>query len=256
MCEKPLSTCADGHDSDIHFPSGCQHTRLTAYTETHTHPPSPWWRARGVGAWKWLAIWTSSRLPTACQLVCLQFHCCGCPRSLACCLISDPHTSPWRPALNITNPPPTLHTEPTNKQFLQCSSLVFVQNANKTEKDRNNNTDSISFKAKGRTAACATHFSLTTLLPHLLLLLLLLQHMRARWITVQSVGCSSWYASPLYNKLKPTCDQPLDNATMQTVYIWEDLPFLSIPEPKPLAVRSALFWWGGCATQGWLLTPR
>lgn len=95
------------------------------------------------------------------------------------------------------------------------------------------------FKAKGRTAAFATQFSATALLSHLLLLfLLLLQCIRGRWITVHLVCCSSWYASPLSNLIKPTCDQPMDNTNMQTVYIWEDLPFPSLPELvlKPLTV--------------------
>lgn len=113
--------------------------------------------------------------------------------------------------------------------------LLFLQNAG----GKKNKTKLIAyfFEAKGGTAAFATQFSATALLSHLLLLFLL-QCIRGRWITVHLVCCSSWYASPLSNQIKPTCDQPMDNTNMQTVYIWEDLPFPSLPELvlKPLTV--------------------
>lgn len=116
--------------------------------------------------------------------------------------------------------------------------LLFLQNAG--GKKQTKNWSHIFSRLKGGTAAFAIQFSATALLSHLLLLFLLflLQCIRGRWITVHLVCCSSWYASPLSNQIKPTCDQPMDNTNMQTVYIWEDLPFPSLPELvlKPLTV--------------------
>lgn len=115
--ENVLCTCADDCDSDIHFPSGskaCTPTHIHIHTYARvspSNPPSPWWRALSVGAWKWLAIWTGS-VSNSLSISRLQFHCCGSPCSLTCCLISDPHPQPWRPMLSVINPltaPPT-HT--------------------------------------------------------------------------------------------------------------------------------------------------
>lgn len=150
-------------------------------------------------------------------------------------MLSDIGFNPRGQRWALLHPPP-----PINKQLFSClfyHLLLFLQNAGGEKK--NKKLIACFFEAKGRTAAFATQFSATALLPHLLLLfLLLLQCIRGRWITVHLVCCSSWYASPLSNQIKPTCDQPMDNTNMQTVYIWEDLPFPSLPELvlKPLTV--------------------
>lgn len=150
-------------------------------------------------------------------------------------MLSDIGFNPRGQRWALLHPPP-----PINKQLFSClflSSFTLLAKCRRGKK--NKKLIAYLFEAKGRTAAFATQFSATALLSHLLLLfLLLLQCIRGRWITVHLVCCSSWYASPLSNQIKPTCDQPMDNTNMQTVYIWEDLPFPSLPELvlKPLTV--------------------
>lgn len=221
----------------------CLHTPLTAYPTTHppththtltsrraTHLPPGGER----GVWERESDWLSGLafVSNSLSISRLQFHCCGRPCSLACCLISDPHTPPGRPARSVTTSTSPRHI---NKQIHAFPCLFFfVAKCKKIEEEKMTLIPYLPSDAKGGTAAFASHFSPTALLPHLLLL----QHMRGRWITVQLVCCSSRYASPLSNQMKPTCDQPADNTNMQTVYTLEDLPFPSLPEPvlKPLTV--------------------
>lgn len=102
-------------------PKRTLYTTLTSHTNIHihaspSHPPSPLVESEECGSVKVTGYldWLSS--PNSLSISRLQFHCCGCPCSLACCLISDPHTSPWRPPLSVTPaaPPPNKHTHTHN----------------------------------------------------------------------------------------------------------------------------------------------
>lgn len=62
--------------------------------------------------------------------------------------------------------------------------------------------------------------------------------------TVQLVGCPLWYASPLFNQMKPTCDQKLDNGNMQTVYVWKRFAFSLSPAVCAKSLMRRICSWG------------
>ena len=110
-----------------------------------SYHPYPLWRAWTVGAWKWLAIWTGF-LSSSLSISHLQFHCCGSPCSLTCCLISDPHTpDPGGRRWVLLHPSQAINKQ-ANMDRLFLSSLIFILFANCKRKEKKLNSNLISFK--------------------------------------------------------------------------------------------------------------
>lgn len=91
--------------SDIHFISwDISTTSLLLSTHSHTntrmqtlrhastnHPHSPLVESRKCGSVKVTGYLGWLSFPNSLSISRLQFHCCGCPHCLACCLISESH---------------------------------------------------------------------------------------------------------------------------------------------------------------------